>query len=77
MNINLNKKIRGSVDSVRDSVNDSVWSSVRDSVRDSAWDSVSDSVRDSVWESVWESVRDTVTVRDDIKTKKLNEYRFK
>ena len=48
------------LDSVRDSVLDSVWDSVQGSVLNSVWGSVQGSVLNSVWDSMWVSVLDSV-----------------
>jgi len=66
--IELLKKWFSVMNSVRDSVINSVGDSVRDSVRDSVINSVRDSVGDSVRDSVWDSVRDSVgdSVRDSV-----------
>ena len=63
-------------DSLIDSLRDSLWDSLIDSLRDSLWDSLWDSLRDSLWgslrdsllDSLWDSLRDSLwdSLRDSL-----------
>ena len=47
---------------------DSLRDSLIDSLRDSLWDSLIDSLRDSLWDSLWDSLRDSLwgSLRDSL-----------